>query len=297
MRVNSNYYAQLLNTVNTTQESQQTDLLELSTNKRVNTPSDDPTAAAQEVINLASTADAAQYEQNVSSSQIMMQSAESALSSVVTSLNQVISQGVEAANGTVSAAQQTQMASTISGTLSQIISLANTSVQGVYLFGGTASSEPPFQLNSDPTTGVTYSGNSDTNSVPVGDDATVQANVPGDQIFTASGGNVMQSVTDLINALKSNSTSDIESATNEVQKALSTVSLQQGFYTSANSQLTADNTYLQNETVTLQTQENNLVGSDTATVATALTQAQTTEQATLEAIAKVIPMSLLNYLQ
>jgi flagellar hook-associated protein 3 FlgL len=297
MRVNSNYYAQILTSINATEQRQQTDVEELSTGKRVNTPSDDPTAAAQEVQNVAATADAAQYEQNISSTQSMLQSASSALSSVVTNLTDSISQGVEAANGTMTAAQQTQMASTISGIRDQIISLANTSVQGVYLFGGTASSEPPFKLNSDPTTGVTYSGNSGTNTVPVGSDQTVQTNVPGDQIFSSSSGNVMQSLTDLITALQSNSTSGIETATSEVQSALSTVSLQQEYYGSATDQLTSDNTSLQSETVSLQSQENNLVGANVASVATDLTLTQTSEQAALEAIAKVAPMSLLNYLQ
>ena len=95
---------------------------------------------------------------------------------------------------------------------------------------------------------------------------------------------------------QSNSTSAIESATTEVQNALTTVSQQQGFYSNANSILEANNTYLQNETVTLQSQENNLVGANEAAVASNLTQEQTTEQATLEAMAKVVSMSLLNYL-
>lgn len=296
MRVDSNYYATILTSLDATEQRQQTDVEELSTGKRVNIPSDDPTAAALEVQNAAATADAAQYEQNISTTQTMVQSAGSALSSVVTNLTDAISQGVEAANSTVTAAQQTEIASTVSGIRDQIISLANTSVQGVYLFAGTASSEPPFQLDAT-TGGVTYSGNDGTNTVPVGNNQTVQTNVPGDQIFTASSGNVMQSLTDLIDALQSNSTSGIESATNELQNALTTVSSQQGVYGSISNQLTSDNTSLQNETVSLASQQNSLVGADVASVATDLTSAQTSEQATLEAMAKVEPMSLLNYLQ
>jgi flagellin-like hook-associated protein FlgL len=77
---------------------------------------------------------------------------------------------------------------------------------------------------------------------------------------------------------------------------LQTVSLQQEFYNSSNTQLDAGNTYLQNETVSLQSQENNLVAANPAQVITDLTQAQTAQQAALAAIAKVAPMSLLNYL-
>jgi len=297
MRVNSNYYTQILNSINATQETLQADTLQLSTGRRVNSDSDDPTAASLEVGNLASTADAAQYEQNISSTQSLLQSASSALSSVVTNLTSAISQGVEAANGTMTAAQQTQIAATISGLRDQIIGLANTSVQGVYLFGGTASSTPPFALNANPATGVSYSGNNGVNAVPVGDNQTVQTNVPGDQIFASSSGNVMQSMTDLINAVQANSTSGIEAATGELQNAVNAVSLQQEFYSGASNQLTSENTSLQTETVSLKSQENNLVGADVATVATNMTLSQTSEQAALEALAKVAPMSLLNYLQ
>jgi len=297
MRVDSNYYGQVLNSLGSVEQKLQTDLQELSTGRSVNVPSDNPTAAALEVGNLASTADAAQYEQNVSSAQTLMNSANSALESVVTNLNQAISLGTEAANGTVTAAQQKQTATTVSGILSQIVSLANTSVQGVYLFAGTASSSAPFALNSDPTTGVTYSGNDQVNSIPTGTGTSVPSNVPGDQIFTSSSGNVIQSLTDLVNALNSNDTSGIASASTAVQSALANVSLQQGNYSSTLSQLSSDNTYLQSETVTLQTQQNNLVGANMAQVISALTQSQTTEQATMEAMAKIMPMSLLNYLQ
>jgi flagellar hook-associated protein 3 FlgL len=297
MRVDSNYYAQILNSLDNTQQQEQTDLLELSTNRSVNKPSDNPGAAAQEVTNLAATADAAQYETNITSTQTMMQSATSALSSVVTQLNQAISLGTEAANGTVTAAQQAETATSVSGILTQIISLANTSVQGTYLFGGTSSTTKPFTQNATASTGVTYNGNSGVNTVQIGDSLTVQSNVPGDQIFAASSGNVMQSLTDLVTALNANDTSGIETATTEIQSALQTVSDQQGVYTSSVSQLESQNTYLQDETVNLQSQENNLVGADLTQVITNLTQAQTTDQATLEATAKIMPMSLLNYLQ
>ena len=297
MRVTSNYYAQILNSISATQKSEQTDIQQLATSKRVNRPSDDPTAAAQEVGNLASTADAAQYEQNISSAQSLLQSASSALALVVTALTSAITQGVEAGNGTLMSAQMTQLASSISGVRDQVIGLANTSVQGVYLFGGTASGNPPFQLNAAPSTGVSYVGNSSVNSIPVGNNQSVQSNVPGDQIFAAATGNVMQSLTDLINAVQANSATAIQTATAEVQSAVSTVSLQQQIYGSATNQLTADNTSLQSETVSLKSQENSLVGADIATIATNLTLAQTSQQAALEAMAKVAPMSLLNYLQ
>lgn len=297
MRVTSNYYGQLLNALNNTEDKLQDDLQQLSTNRRVNSPSDDPTAAALEVRNLSSTADAAQYQENISSSQTFLNSANSALTSVVTSLNSAISLGVSSANGANTASQNAQNATSISNIRDQILSLANTSVQGVYVFGGTATSSAPYKLDSTATDGVSYSGNTGVNTIQVGNDLSVSGNTPGSDIFQNSSGNVFKALNDMITALNNNSQTDIESASNELQSALQTVSLKQGNYNSTLSQLNSESTYLQNETVTLQSQENNLVGADLASVISDMTQRQVTEQASMQAAAKIMPMSLLNYLQ
>lgn len=297
MRVDSNYYSQILNSLNTTETKLQTDLQELSTSRRVNKPSDDPTASALEVNNLAATSDAAAYQQNITSAQTFLNTASSALSSVVTALNQAVTLGVEGAGGTATASQNAQTASTVSGIRDQILSLANTSVQGVYVFAGTASGTQPFALNSTSTTGVTYSGNSNVNQVQIGNGNSVAGNISGDSIFLNSSGNVMQGLNDLVTALNANNQTGIETATTEIKSALDVVSQQKSAYSSTLTQMTSESTYLQSETVTLQTQQNNLVGADLATVITDLTQTQVSVQATMQATAKILPMSLMNYLQ
>ncbi len=62
-------------------------------------------------------------------------------------------------------------------------------------------------------------------------------------------------------------------------------------------QLTTENDYLSQETVSLTSQQDSLVDIDTATAATNLTQAQTAQSAVLAMAAKILPTSLLNYLQ
>ncbi len=296
MRVAQNYYAEVIDALNNTQAREQTALTQLSTGKRVNMPSDDPAASALLIGNHVQQADVDQYEQNINSLQTLMQSADSSLSSVVTSLNQAITYGVQGANGTLSATQAATLATSVSDIRDQIISLANTSVQGVYLFGGSVTGTAPFKLDTSSNT-VTYQGNNDTNSVPIGNGDQIQSNVPGDQIFTnATNGNVMQSLTDLVNALQTDSTTGISTAVNELNTAASNVSNQRAFYGNAMNRLTAQTTSLQSTTVELKSQETSLVGVDMAVAATNLSQAQTALQATLEAAAKTMPMSLLNYL-
>jgi flagellar hook-associated protein 3 FlgL len=176
-----------------------------------------------------------------------------------------------------------------------VVSLANTSIGGTYLFGGTGTTTP-YTADSSSSTGYKYNGNDDTNSVQVGDQTNVQVNLPGGQIFSNSSNNVLGSLSSLVTALQSGNSSQIATATASVDSALNYVGQQQVFYGNTSDQLTSQGQYLQQDTVTLASQRNDLIGVDEATAATDLSQAETDNSAALAAAAKVLPNSLLNYL-
>jgi flagellar hook-associated protein 3 FlgL len=297
MRVNPNYTPDILANLWNSQAEEQTAIEQLSTGKRVNLPSDDPAAAAADVQNQALQSQNDQYIQNTNSLDGSLQTADSTLSSVVTVLNQAISLGVQGASAGLSAANQQEIAQQVQSIQSQMVQLANTSYQGSYLFGGTASQSPPFALDPTQSSGVLYSGNGGVNSVEIAQGSSMQVNVPGNQIFQGAGGSVMGSLQQLVTALQSGNATNIGTATTQVGTALSYLSQQRVFYGSAVSQLNANQSFLQTEQVSLQTQETNLVGVDFATAATNLSQANAAQTATLAALAQIIPQSLLNYLK
>lgn len=296
MRVNPNMVPDILADLQQSQNTLNITLQEVSTGKSVNVPSDNPGASAAMVGNSIETANVDQYTQNVNGVLSTVQSADSALSSVVSSLTQAVSLGTEGANGTNSAADQQAIAQQIEGILSSVVALANTSNNGVYLFGGTATTAAPYAADSNSPSGYTYNGNSNTNSVAVGDDLNVQVNLPGSQIFSNSSSSVLGSLSSLVTALQSGNTSAITTATSAVSSALSYVSQQRVFYGNAESRLNSQETYLQQETVSLSSQQTSLVGVDEAQAATELSQAETDNSAALAAAAKVLPNSLINYL-
>ena len=296
MRVDPNMVPNMLAAIQQSEVSLNTALQQVSTGKSVNLPSDNPSAAAEMVQNTIETADVDQYTQNVSSVLSTVQTADSALSSVVSSLTQAISLGTEGANGTNSAANQQSLATQVQGILSSVVSQANTSYQGSYLFGGTASTTIPYVADPTSPSGYTYKGNDDANSVQVGDKLSVQVNLPGSQIFSNSSNNVLGSLSSLVTALQSGNTTAIGTATTAVSSALNYVSQQRIIYGNTESQLNAQETYLQQETVNLSSQATSLVGVDMATAATNLSQAETDNNAALAAAAKVLPNTLLNYL-
>jgi flagellar hook-associated protein 3 FlgL len=141
-----------------------------------------------------------------------------------------------------------------------------------------------------------YVGNGNTNSVQVGESMSVPTNLPGNQLLF-SGANVIGSLNQLITALQSGNTSQVGTVTTAVSAALNYVSQQRVPLDNTISQLNAQDTTLSQETLNLTTQQTALVGISTADAATNLSQATLDNGAVLGAAAKVLPETLLQYLQ
>jgi flagellar hook-associated protein 3 FlgL len=296
MRVNPNFSDDILSDLYQAQSQEDTALQQLASGKLINLPSDNPAGAAELVQNQALQDQTDQYEQNTSVVEGQLQTADSALSSVVDSLNQAISLGTQGANGTNSQADLDAIAQQVQGIQNQVVQLANTSYQGNFIFSGTATSTQPYTLDSSAPDGVTYNGNTDTNTVEVADGNSVQTNLPGSQVFQGTGGDVFGALQQLITALQSGNTATIGAATTAVSTSLNYLSQQRVFYGNGVDQLNSNQTFLQSEQVNLQSEENTVDGANLAQASTNLSNAQTTQSAALAALAKVIPQNLLQYL-
>jgi flagellar hook-associated protein 3 FlgL len=164
----------------------------------------------------------------------------------------------------------------------------------MFLFSGTAQTEP-FVVDSSVPSGVRYAGNTGVNNVTVGPGYQIQVNLPGEQLFSASGVNMFQSMTDLIQSVQTDS--GIDTAVADVSKAFTYVTTQRVFYGNGMNQVTAQQNFLSSEQVQLSSQENTIVGADIATVASNLVQTENARQAALQAIGKTSPNSLFDFLQ
>jgi flagellar hook-associated protein 3 FlgL len=203
--------------------------------------------------------------------------------------------GTEGATSTLSDAYRQQIAKEVQGLFDGVLQLANTQYQGVYLFGGTMVSQKPFSYDAVTDT-IKYNGNSDISKVSVTDGRTIATNVPGDQLFQNASGSVLDSLHNLVNALKNGTQTDIKNAAGSVSTALSQFSTERIFYGNTVNQLTSVESYLNQDKINLASQENDLIGVDTAQAATDLAQAVTANNAALSAFAKMSSKTLLDYL-
>jgi flagellar hook-associated protein 3 FlgL len=297
MRVNPDFAPDILNELYISQNQEQIALQQMSSGHLINMPSDNPAGAATLVENFSQQNATDQFLQNTSNVEGQLQTADSTLSSLVNALNQAISLGVQGGTSTASLQDQQQIAQEVQGIQTQVLQLANTSFEGNYIFAGTATTTVPFTADPTAPDGVTYNGNNHTNSVEIAEGRSVQTNLPGSQIFQGSGGDVMGALNQLVTALQSGDIASIGSATTQVNTALNYVSQQRVFYGNVVDQLNSNQTYLQQEQVNLQSQENTVDGVNMAQAANNLSQAQLTQNATLDALAKIVPVTLLNYLQ
>lgn len=296
MRVDPNIFSILNAGIQNTEQAVNTSVEQLSSGQRVALPSGDPAAAAANVVSLAASSNADSYTANGNAVVSQAQMADSALSSVVGELNQAVTLGTEGANGSMNSADRASIATQLQSILSEVVSQANTTFNGVSLFSGTAGGAEAFVADSSSPNGYTYQGNGGVNSATIGENLQVSVNIPGDQIFTNPNGNVLGSLTQLISALNGGTANDIGDAVAKVNSAINNVSQQRVIYAGTVKQIDAQESYLSQETISLASQQQSLTGIDTATAVENMTQAQIAHSAVLAAAAKVLPTSLLDYL-
>ena len=127
-----------------------------------------------------------------------------------------ISKATSANNGTMNSSNVKTVATEISGILNEVLSLANTTYEGSYIFGGTDSTTTPFTqtaATSSSSGTTTYNGDDNVNYLETPTGQKIQLNVSGSDIFLGSGTN---SVFAALNSL----VSDYSSGTVDTTKAV-----------------------------------------------------------------------------
>jgi flagellar hook-associated protein 3 FlgL len=286
MRVNPFYVTSLVSALDQTQVSEQQLTSQLSSGVRVNSLSDDPIAAGQNVLLLNQIQRDDSFTQSSSLVQGQLQVADSALGSVVSQLTQAISLATSGSNGTLNSSQLQSISTQLAGIRDEVVSLANTSYQGQYVFGGSLNSTEPFTTDTttSPAT-TTYNGDENINYLQTPNGQSIQLNIPGDQIFTTSGSNsALQALNNLIADFASgSSTGSAVSGLQSLSTSLNYISQQRVTLDNSLTRLTAATDAVSSEQTQLTAAQTNLMQADLADVATKLSLSKT-QQTALESV-------------
>jgi flagellar hook-associated protein 3 FlgL len=287
MRMDPHYITNLATSLDQVQANTQQLTAQLASGVRVNSLSDDPLAAGQNVLLLNQIQQDDSFTQSSSLVTGRLQVADSALGSVVSQLTQAISLATSANNGTNNPSDVESIANQISGILNEVTTLANTSYQGQYIFAGGRAGTAPFTTSTVTSPAVTtYNGDGDINYLAMPNGQKIQLNVPGNQIFTGNGAsNVFAALNNLVADYSKGNVNAAQSIsdTQALNAALNYVSQQRVTIDSSITQLTSASNAVSNEKTQLMASQTSLMQADVAQLSTQLSLSET-QQTALEAV-------------
>ncbi|UPG89021.1 flagellar hook-associated protein FlgL [Luteibacter aegosomaticola] len=162
--------------------------LALGNGKAIQTPSDNPAAAARVVDVSSASAQNDQYTRNINMANTRLSVEEQSLSNASDILDRIRTLALEGSNGTQTDESRKSIATEMRQSLQQLVSIANTKDgQGEYIFAGNSTSSQPFTQSG---LNVTYSGDQGQRMVAAGAGLQVATGDSGDAVFmSVKGGN------------------------------------------------------------------------------------------------------------
>ena len=291
MRADFSLTSNLLDAIASAKQTQNDAVFQMSSGKRIRDLADDPAASAQ-IVGLNESVSALDaFTAGGASVRSRLSAADTALSTAVQLATRAVSLGVEGATGTASSADRGAISSELESIHDQLLSLANSQVNGRYLFSGEADQTPAFQ----PTNGtVTYQGSASVAGYEISPGVTIPGGAAGSALFGANGSNIFDAISGLAAAFRANTTS--QSSQSAVENSLQQLIQQRVVYGSA---MTAIDNSTSANTAGRQSasdQASKLESADMASAAAKLSQAQLVQSAASAAFSRVTGMSLFDYM-
>jgi flagellar hook-associated protein 3 FlgL len=299
MRVTQNSTAnQVLANLQTIQTRQ--NLLEqyASTGVKVSSPGDDPTTAQQILHLKAQNSATDQYARNVTNATSTLSLSDSAMASMSDTLTRTKELALEMANGTNTADARTGAIAELQQLKNQMISLGNTQLNGKYIFGGFKNDTPPFDL----TTG-TFTGTSDNVGIAIDRSSSVDASYSGSALIAggtppgSSGTDTMKMYDDLIAAVNSGDSTQVQAQLGNIDSASSQVLTGRAVVGASMNRLTAATSVGDDQKLATSKVLTSLQDVDYLQVVSDLSKQQTAYQTAIAASARISQISLLDYLK
>jgi flagellar hook-associated protein 3 FlgL len=278
---------------------------ELSSGYQINDASDSP-AQTPQLIQLGSTLAAVQtYQTNLGNVQAEATTADQTIGQSISLLQNAEVLATQGASSTTTLANAQLLAAQVQGIQQQLVSLANTTVAGRWIFGGDQDQSAPYQYNAaNLVTGADLlTAQTSTRVVVDTLGQTVYQPLTAQQIFdpadalgNPTANNAFAALESLYTALQANNQGNVANALTSLQNAMSWVNQQQAYYGAAESRLTNEQNNAANQITALQTQIGGIRDTNMAEAATDLAQEQTDMSAAMGAQAEMSMKTLFDYL-
>lgn len=276
---------------------------QISTGRKMLTPSDDPVAAARALDITQSQSINSQYADNRTQARNSLTVVEGTLDSVTDLLQNVRDALVSAGNTTYTDAQRGFVATDLESRFQALLGLANTrDAQGNYMFSGFQTATKPFV---ETTTGATYQGDSGQQLAQVDTNRQMAMGNPGNSVFQGGGQDVFQTIKDMITLLQTPVTTTaartaldngLTNGLAEIDKGLNNVLTVRASLGTRLQELDSLDTAGNDRDVQYSAMLSQLQDLDYTKALTQLSQQQTTLEAAQQSFVKTANLSLFSYL-
>jgi flagellar hook-associated protein 3 FlgL len=281
--------------VNDAAERVHTRTREVSSGKRVQVPSDDPSSMASAINEHTEMGALDQYVRRNDSVEARLTIADSALTDIIKQITTALGKGAAGRNTVLTLTQRQAIAQEIRGTREAILRGVNTSYNGIFLFSGGQSTTPAYAAGPPISA---YQGDAQTMSVDVTRGRAVKVTFDGQSIMRGSAANdVFQTLTNLADAVENGNMGAIDTGLAELQQAFDRANTAQSRLGIDLASLADDRARTEELRRAADKRRSQLEDANLAESISGMQQADQAHRAALQALSTAGRLSLMDYLK
>lgn len=285
---------------------------QLATGKKITRPSDDPTGTDRAMLLRGTLKQQEQYQENIRDASTWLTLTDGALSEAYSVMDRARELAVRGSNGTNQNDERVAMAEEIKQLRSQLQVIANSEINGRFIFGGTMTVAQPARVpvfempypDPDPTavppvTEIAYTGNDVLMDVEVVPGVTLPYNTPGSAAFGAGtdADRAFKVLEDLELALRNGDSTVISQQIARLDVAMNRVTTERAVVGSRINRLDLLENRYADSAISYKDRLSETEEPEFADVVSQVMQQESVYQASLAASARIIQPSLLDYLR
>ncbi|BCS33512.1 hypothetical protein TBR22_A27390 [Luteitalea sp. TBR-22] len=291
---NNTIFRNSLNDIQSTAEAFARAQQQVSSGRRIQQASDDPSAAAAGLRERAEIRATDRYRDANDSVDSRLRVTDSVLSDIISSITTAQTKAAQGRTTILTPAQREAVALEIEGAKEAIFTAINTSYRGIYLFAGADTSSAPYTKAG--TTVSAYQGDSTVVQVDVSRTSSAAVTVDGGSLLQGGGGNVFQTLDALAAAVRAGNMSGIDGGLQDLQATFDSVTAAQGKVGATLSALPAEKLRLDELRRASDTRRSQAEEISLAEAISEMTRAQQAQQAAIAAAGQNQKRSLMDYL-
>lgn len=258
----------------------------VATGKRISALSDDPVRLTESLDIKSALSNIAQLGRNISTGKSWLAASESSLSQVQDIISDTRALCIQMANGTMTAEERASAANIVQNTINEIVSLGNTDVNGQYVFAGWKTDTVPFGQDG------AYYGDNHAFAIKIGNDAAIEVGSDGQALFQA----LFTSLSDLKGALEGNDVGGIMAATTNLDMDFDRITTKISDIGSKMLRMETKEKIYQDATITNTERLSEIEDADMAAAIIDLESREFVYKAALASSARVMQLSLVDFL-